>query len=276
MIKAAVRPGRDGIALENVQTRAKRLPLAAVLHAVPGWGKTSLGAQAPAPIFLMTARETGLWTLQQAGLLGDVAHFPHPANDWLDVRVAVQELLLKEHPYKTFVLDVLDGAEALLHAHVCTTQFNGDWGERGFASFGRGPRAAVPLVRELLDLCDQLRTQKGMSVLFLCHSTISKFQNPLGSDYDRFTPALHRETWPAIHGWADLVLFGGFETHVDARPRTAKGKAEGGNVRMIYTERTAAIEAKNRFGLPPEVAAGASPAEAWANLIASLKGAKPA
>jgi len=257
--------------LEHVTKQARRLPNRVVLHALEGWGKTSFGAQTPDPIFLMTSKETGLWTLMDAGQLQEnVAHFPRAAESWLDVNLAVSQLIVNEHPYKTLVLDTMNGAERLLHDDVCQKKFDGDWGERGFLGYDRGPRMAIPEWVELLKKLDRLR-EKGMSILLLCHTAVSNFKNPEGPDYDRFVPAVNKATWAETHKWADMVLFGNFETLVDtAKAKDTKGKAKGGQTRLILTERHASYDAKNRHGLPPEIECGDTAEQAWANFVEAL------
>jgi hypothetical protein len=130
--------------------------------------------------------------------------------------------------------------------------------------------------RLLLDALDRLRSQRRMSILALAHTKISPFRNPEGSDYDRYTVDLHHKTWGLTHKWADLVIFANFVSHVDARKNEPKGKAHGGSRRALYTARTAAWDAKNRHGLPEQIDAGSSAAEAWSNFAAALQAQKQA
>ena len=76
------------------------------------------------------------------------------------------------------------------------------------------------------------------------------------------------------HKWADSVLFLNFETHVDAGRRRGKRQGTGGSRRKLYTEHTAAFDAKNRHGLPAEIDGGQGAAELWANLAAAMRAAR--
>ena len=119
---------------------------------------------------------------------------------------------------------------------------------------------------------DRLRTERKMTVLLLCHTRVRPFRNPEGPDYDRYQPDVHEKTWGLSHKWADCVLFGNFETTVQVDKADAKkGKGTGGACRLMYTERHAAYDAKNRLGLAPEIEMGSSPAEAWANFLGAIK-----
>jgi hypothetical protein len=115
-----------------------------------------------------------------------------------------------------------------------------------------------------------------MAIICLCHAKVQPFKNPEGADYDRYQPDLHHKTWALTHRWADIVLFANFYTVIanesQASKGAAKGKARGGTERVMFCERTAAYDAKNRHGLPAELSMGSSGTEAWANFIEAMKG----
>jgi len=72
-----------------------------------------------------------------------------------------------------------------------------------------------------------------------------------------------------------MTLFGNFETSVDKTNPSktdaqTKGKAVGGQHRVLLTTHHAAYDAKNRHGLPEEIDCGDSAAEAWKNFRAAL------
>ena len=109
-------------------------------------------------------------------------------------------------------------------------------------------------------------------MFLLCHTKVKPFKNPEGPDYDRYQPDVHEKTWGLSHKWADCVMFGNFEVTVQVDKSDAKkGKGTGGACRLMYTERHAAYDAKNRLGLAPEIEMGSSPAEAWQNFVGAIK-----
>jgi hypothetical protein len=251
------------------------LPNRYIAHAVEGWGKTSLAAQFPKPIFIQSKGETGLETLINAGRLPEVPHFPE-ANTWDEFTGYIRALIDEDHQYRTLAIDTLNGGERLCHEHVCATEFGGDWGEKGFSSYQKGPEIALTPWRIMLASLDELREKRKMTIVGLCHTKVAKFSNPSGPDYDRYQPDLNKNTWSISHKWADAVLFGNFETavsHVKENKKTGeqRGKGEGGKMRILYTVREAAFDAKNRLGLPEEIDMGGSAAEAWTNFVAALK-----
>ena len=265
--------GGRRLSLADVQKGGSGLPNRCILHGPEGAGKTSFGCCAPKPVFLMTRGETGLLTLIDAARVPETPHFPE-LTTWEDLLGAVEALTHETHDYRTLVVDTLNGAERLCHEHVCQRDFEGKWGRDGFTSYMTGYDVALADWRAFLDTLDRLRAQRRMSILALAHTKISPFRNPEGPDYDRYTVDLHHKTWSLTHKWADLVLFSNFVAHVEARRNDETGKAKGGSRRVLYTTRTAAYDAKNRHGLPEQIDAGQSAAEAWDHFMAALQAGK--
>ena len=257
--------------LSEVSTEVKERPSASVMYAPPGLGKTSFGAAIPGAVFLIDAQELGIETLKRSGQVpADIPVLP-TAQDWAMVLAILKQLAAGKHKYKALVIDTIGGLERLCHQFVCDTMYGGNWGEKGFAGYGRGYESALPEWRLLLNALDDCR-DSGLSIVCLTHSIVKPHKNPLGEDYDRFVPDLHHKTWNLTHRWADMVLFGNYHVEVDDSGSRAKGK--GGHDRVLHTEYSAAFEAKNRHGLPEEIPMGASGKAAWANLVTAMKEAR--
>lgn len=257
--------------LTDIASKSEALPNRYGLHAREGWGKTSLAAHAPKPIFIQTQGETGLDTLIAANQLPETPHFPE-IKSWADLTSAISFLAEEEHPYKTLVIDTVNGAERLCYEHVCQREFNGDWGNGGFTGYQRGYEISLTDWKMFLNSLDDLRSKRKMTVFLLIHTKIKTFKNPEGSDYDRWAPEMHDKCWGLTHKWLDCVLFGNFETTVkaDKNDPTKKGKAASNSYRILYTQQRPAFDAKNRLGLPEEIEMGSSSTEGWNNLASAI------
>ena len=254
---------------ESITGKGSGQPTRCIIHAPEGVGKTSFAAQAPNPIFVMS--ETGLLTLIDNLLVPEIDHFPE-AHSWADVMSQIDWLCNADTDHQTLVLDTLNGIERFCHEHVCRRDFNNDWGDKGFTSFHKGYDVALADWLELLFLLDNLRAVRNMSIICLCHTQVRTFQNPEGPDFDRYQPDMHRKTWGLTHKWADLVGFMNFETFAQKeKGADSRHKGKGGQSRMLYVERHAAYDAKNRHGLTGDISMGSSPAEAWVNFTSTLK-----
>lgn len=249
------------------------LPSRIIFHGVEGIGKTSLFANAPSPLFLMTGGETGLLTLIDNGLISETDHFD-PVATWQDLCAAINWLIVEPRGNKTLIIDTMNGAEWLCFDHTTKMRCDGDRDK--FLAYGRGVEQSLPFWQDFLALLDRLREVRRMMIVLLCHTKIKTFKNPEGDDYDRYMPDMHEKTWGLAAKWADVVLFGNHETFAKKTQGASKAKGFSGGRRLLYTTRSAAYDAKNRLGLPKEIDMGATGFEAWGNFSSAVRAAKQA
>ena len=238
-----------------------------------GIGKTSFAANVPGVVFLVDEFEDGITTLKGAGLVPPVPVLPVPKS-WADVLGILEQLATDQHDYKALAIDTLKGFEKLCHIDVCSREFAGEWGDKGFESYQKGYKVAIPIWAQFIRTLDRLRDERGMSIILMAHAQVSTFKNPEGADYDRYSPDIHKETWNFTERWAEMVLFANFLTVVDQKKNAIKGKAHGGRERFIYTEHHASYNAKNRHNLPAEISMGDSGSDAWTNLMDAIKASR--
>lgn len=243
------------------------MPSRVVFHGVEGIGKTSIGCYAPNPVFIMTEGETGLLTLIDNGRVPETDHFDE-CKTWSQLLACVHDLLENQTPNRTLVIDTLNGAERMCFKSICQDHYDGNW--KSFDAYGRGPNVALGEWNDFLGLLDRLRSQRKMAIIALCHTKIKPYNNPLGDNFDRYTPDMNEKTWGLALKWADIVLFGNYDVRVKKDTNASKGKGIGGDERIIYTTRTAAFDAKNRTGLPPQIKMGVTAETAWKSLAAAL------
>lgn len=237
--KPAAMPQKPNrMTLDAVTRGRKQEPLKVVLSGVEGCGKSTFGADAPEPIFLGT--EDGLVHL-------DVARFPAPET-WADVLDAVRTLTDGEHAYRTLVVDTIDWAEPLVWAHVCAKAGEQSIEDVG-GGYGKGYQAALDEWRIFLAALERLRRAKGMHVLLIAHTQIRNFKDPEGEAYDRYELKLNAKAAGLVKEWADAVLFANHETYT-TKDKTKRVRGVSTGARLIHTQRTAAYDAKNRYGLP--------------------------
>lgn len=215
-------------------------PQRVLLYGVEGIGKSSFGASTPAPIFLET--EDGTASM-------DIARFHRP-REWTDVLTAIRELTLESHEYKTLVVDTVDWLEPLCWAHVCRVARKDSIEDFGF---GKGYIAALDAWRVFVAALEQLRARKQMHVILLAHSQCKLFKNPEGEDYDRYSLKIHEKAAGLLKEWCDAVLFANWRTYTRKADDKKKAKGISDGTRVMFTERRAAFDAKNRAALPFEM-----------------------
>jgi hypothetical protein len=250
------------------------LPSRIVLHGVEGIGKTTFAAFAPDPLFVMPRGETGLLTLIDNSRIPERDHFAE-VPDWFQLmRIVDHTLNAPEVKNKTFVIDVLGGAARLCEEYVVNREFKGEWAS--YQAYGKGPEVAVGEWMKLFAKLDELRVKKRMAVLCLAHTIVRSFKNPEADDYDRYVPEMHDKLWRVVAKWADIILFGNFETFAKKERGELKAKGSSTGRRLLFTQRTAAWDAKNRVGLPPEIDMGERPEESFSSFAAQMKLARAA
>lgn len=224
------------MSLKGVVKGKLQAPVRCVLFGVEGIGKSTFGAAAPKPIFL--GAEDGTAQL-------DVTRFATP-DSWQEVLDAVRLLTEEQHEYQTLVVDTLDWLEPMLWAHICKRDKKEDIEAYGY---GKGYAAALDEWRIFLAALERMRKAKPLHIVLLAHSWIKPFKNPEGDDFDRYEMKLHPKAAGLIKEWSDCVLFANFETFA-SKDKNARVRGVSTGARLIHTERRAAFDAKNRYGLP--------------------------
>lgn len=254
--------------LADVSSGKRQQAFRLMLSGTEGIGKSTFGAGAPSPLFL--GAEDGTDHL-------DVKRLPTPQT-WADVFRSVNLLHAEKHDFKTLVVDTVDWLEPLCWDYVCARDKKKDIEDYGF---GKGYLAALDEWRKLLRAFESLRA-KGMHVILLAHTHLKTFKNPLGDDFDRYELKLNLKAGGLLKEWCDAVLFANYETFAVKAQGAQKAKGVSSGARYIYTERTAAYDAKNRYGLPPTMALSWTEFETLARsggsaeaLLASIKEALP-
>lgn len=216
----------------------QRQAVKGLIYGTEGIGKTTLASKFPKPLFFDTEGGTG-------HLDCDRVHI----SDWLSLLGGVHEIARDRQGYETIVIDSADWAERLAIDHICRKADKRSIEEFGF---GKGYVMAAEAVGKLLEAADQI-SAAGCHVLFLAHSQVKRTTPPdLDEGFDRFELKLSKHAAPLFKEWADLVLFCTFKTTL-VEGQDGKTRAKGGKERVAHTERAAAWDAKNRFGLPPSI-----------------------
>lgn len=229
--------------LSSVRRGVAATPDRILVVGTEGVGKTSWAAGAPSPIFICA--EDGM-----PRALSEVARFPAPET-FDDVLEAVRTLTSSDHEFKALVIDTIDWLEPLIWAYVCKRDNKKDIEEYGY---GKGYVAAADEWRRLLAALDVLRRAKGMEIILLAHASIRVFQNPAGADYARYECKLNKNAAALVKEWCDVNLFAIHEEFVTESDIEKKGKGVSTGRRVVKTTRCAAWDAKNRHGLPDELA----------------------
>ena len=202
-------------------------------------GKSTFAASAPGSIGILT--EDGM-----AGIDGQA--FPL-CTTLADVYSCIGTLLNEEHEFQTAYLDSLDWLEPLVHAHVCALN---QWADIETPGYGKGYAAAAREWKTLLEGFEQLRVQRGMGVILICHVKQKHIELPTADGFDAIVLKLHDKATALCEEWADVI---GYAAHrvalkeVKAAFGQKEKKALKSSERVLYLEAHPAYPSGNRFGL---------------------------
>lgn len=246
----------SNFSLASISRPGKPKPPRIVLHGPHGIGKTTFAAQAPAPIFIRTEDGEGILTAPRFPL----------AQSFADVMAALKALE-GEHAYKTVVVDTLDWLEPLIWSAVA---FENGVSHIEDIGYGKGYTKSDEKWREFLDQLTRLRDERGLTTVCIAHTDIRRFDAPDSEPYDRYCLKMHKRASALVDEWADIIGFARHEivtesTDVGFKKKVTRGVATGS--RLLCLEERPAFDAKNRYGLSPEIPL------AWASLKAELKAA---
>ena len=238
--------GAKRFSVANIRRGLTPGPDRVLLYGIEGVGKTSMAADAEAPVFL--AAEDGVRNLSP------VPDCVPEIRSWGDVLDALEMLRAEDHGYRTVVIDTLDWLDGLLRDEICRR--NG-WSVEEFGDYGRGLKVTPDEWRKVLNALKRLEDERQMAAVVIAHARTKNFRNPAGADYLRWEPNLMGDLAPALwKAWAHSVLFATYEAGVSVEARgkepesLKRGKGWSTGARIAHTAWNAAWDAKNRYSLP--------------------------
>lgn len=239
------------ISLNSIRRVKADKPPRILIYGPPGKGKTTLASEFPDAIFVQV--EDG--TPGEA----ELTTFGH-LKTYAEVMDALYSLLNEDHPFKYVVVDSVTSMQRLVFAEACE---RGD--EHGNTKkriedfgFGKGYNNATMIWQEFMDMVNDLR-ERGMGVILIGHSSISRFDDPEEVSYDRYDLALRTsEKMESDHRGVilrdmDAVLLLKDVVSIKTEEKGPAGKraiGQGGQQVWIHAKSRPAYTAKNRYGIP--------------------------
>ena len=215
-------------------------PFFIILYGAAGVGKSSFCSYAPSPIYLDVENGTKKLDVDRVSDIKTLEDF--------------YALLAPENyiDYKTIVIDTIDYLEQLIFEYICRKT-----GKKSISDFGYGKGFELSLeiwISILNKLSDLRKLEDGKNIILIAHDQIKKFENPLSDSYDRYNLKLNQKAASYIVANVDAVFFISKSFHLseDTKDKTRK-IAKSAPGRVIHTEETPSIIAKNRYKLEPEI-----------------------
>ena len=216
-----------------------------VVYGPEGIGKSTFASRFPDPVFIDTEGSTKDM---------DVSRFPK-ATSWAMLKEQISYVKTNPAICRTLVIDTIDWAE-----QMCIEFILNKYQKSGIEEFGYG-NGYVYVKEEFGRFLNFLQdvVDASVNVVLTAHAQMRKFEQPdeLGA-YDRYELKLGKktssQTSPLVKEWSDMLLFVNYKTYSVAADKDGKKHKAQGGTRTMYTSHHPCWDAKNRYGLPEEVA----------------------
>lgn len=218
----------------KIITKRKEAPITLMIWGARGSGKTTFAGDIENNIFIHTEDNDEY----------DFARFEtvKSSRDLLDQLCWLAEK--KNHTYTTVTIDCLDGIETIMSNEILAKEP----GKTMATACGGYGKAFEQLAKGMHDFLSFLiPLSRFMNVVLISHAEKTKHEDLLtGTTYDCYSPSLHKKVRPIFENWVSVILFAGYEVRkYDNAPSMSR--------RVIYTEETPYLVAKNRFELPKKM-----------------------
>ena len=251
----------------NALKKPETKPPMITIVSTPGVGKTTLGAMFPKPIFIQAEEGTSTfdsWPEEFKPTIFDPLPRSDRANKITTLDAITEQLTAlatQEHDYKTVVIDTVTSLNALFEHQLCDSYGVDNIGEAA-GGYGKGYLAVRELHSQVKQICDYLRNERGMAVVFLAHCGIKKIKNrPDAEEYTVYSLDMHDASIKTYVDLVDAVLYLRQEEFVtggatDKKGITTKfGKVVQTGKRLMVTASDGKVgytAAKNHYGMPTE------------------------
>lgn len=238
------------IDLSTIKPTKRIMPPRITIYGPEKVGKTSLLGQIPG--VLVADIEGGSGAVKVARVMRNPE--TGTLTSYASFLEVIDGLQTQDHKFEALAIDSADWLENLIFDAAAKQH-----GKKTVADveYAAGYVTAENMFRDLLRRLDALRDSRNMVIVFVAHSEVVRFDNPLSASYDQYRLKLHKRIAPLLNEWSDCLMFMNLDVKVtkEQAGMTKVNKAKDQGV-VLYTGKSEAHVSGNRYGLPPVIQAG--------------------
>jgi AAA domain len=214
------------------------MPLRGMVYGENGAGKTSLFSWAPKPILFNMEGNCDHINHVEKIRIQSLEHFLSALND----------LITKEHNYKSLILDSADSIQIYLNNLIEKTHTPEQ------LAYRRAGCVWTKHVTEIINKLEYLNSIKRMNILITAQLKTKTANNPMTEQYDRYDIGLNDEMRKGFCNWVQFIGFINKDV-VKEEKGGGFGKMKAKNIdrRVLHTKGTPTYFGKNVYDLPEKI-----------------------
>lgn len=248
--------------LESIlEVPADNMPII-TLTGDPGIGKTTLAAKFPNPVFIQV--EKGMDAIPEEErpkafprVLSAVNNASVAKNDFTNIHRQLAAILHGDHSFKTLVIDSVTALAAMIQREIIeegkkeNPQYSSIELVKG--GYGKGYIIMAERMAEIHAMCQRIRDERNMTIVFIAHSETEKIDPPDSEPYTKRTLNMHKKARQLFISDVDLVAYMTIEMYTLGDTKDKVKKAISNGSRKLICETSASNDTKNRYSIKGDI-----------------------
>ena len=165
----------------------------------------------------------------------------------------LEALRNETHEYKTVAIDTITQLNTIMESEVLARDPKAKSINQALGGYGAGFGAVANAHKQLRDICELLKEEKGMNIVFIAHTDIDTITPPDSDAYNKYTLRMNKRCVSHYSDNVDMVAHVQLQNFVRTPDGGGNGQAVSTGARIIKCHASAESICKNRYGISQEI-----------------------